>query len=301
MNRTYHPGELEMQRRAGTSGDARRMSQGILASVPLGMEKFLRLQRMIVIGSADAAGRAWASLLTGKAGFLHLVDEQTLKIAAQPAAGDPLAENLQAGSRAGVLVIDLAARRRLRFNGRAKLDAQQGLVLRVEEFFGNCPQYIQAREIGARAPGPAGSRPVERSRWLQEDQQGWVASADTFFLATYHPAGGADVSHRGGLPGFVRVSSSGLLVWPDYSGNGMFQSLGNVLKNPKAGLLFIDFERGRTLQLTGEAQVVEDAAGLGAFPGAQRLVEFAVHEIIEHEAGAPAGWKFIEYSPNNPE
>ena len=81
-----------------------------------------------------------------------------------------------------------------------------------------------------------------------------MSSADTFFLGTQHPDRGADASHKGGDPGFVRVEGTDVL-WPDYAGNNMFNSLGNLAVDPRAALLFIDFDTGGVLQLSGTAEL----------------------------------------------
>jgi len=138
------------------------------------------------------------------------------------------------------------------------------------------------------------------STQLSPSQQEAIARSDTFFLATAHPVAGADASHRGGMPGFVRVLGPTQLVWPDYSGNSMFQSLGNLAVNPRAGILFMDFAAGSTLQLTGEARVIWDAERIAAFPGAQRLVEFAVANAVETSSAFDIRWRLLEYSPVNP-
>jgi uncharacterized protein len=132
------------------------------------------------------------------------------------------------------------------------------------------------------------------------DQQRLIRQADTFFIASHHPEGGTDASHRGGHPGFVSVLNDDRLVWPDYAGNTMFQTLGNISVNPHAGLLFIDFERGRTLQLTGRASILWDRKRTAEFAGAERLVEFDVDEVVEIAGAHSLEWRFLDYSPENP-
>ena len=135
---------------------------------------------------------------------------------------------------------------------------------------------------------------------LREEQQQWIRAADTFFVASHHPDGGADASHRGGHPGFVHVLNANRVIWPDYSGNTMFQTLGNIASNSQAGLLFIDFESGSTLQLTGKARIIWDRERTARFPGAERLVEFDLEEAIEIAGASPLGWRFMGHSPLNP-
>jgi hypothetical protein len=90
------------------------------------------------------------------------------------------------------------------------------------------------------------------------------------------------------------------LLWPDYSGNNMFQTLGNLALNPACGLLFLDFENGSTLQLSGRAEVLWDDPRLADFPGARRLVRFGLTEVVEVQDGLPFRWNFHGYSPFNP-
>lgn len=82
----------------------------------------------------------------------------------------------------------------------------------------------------------------------------WIRGADTFFVASAHLDGPADVSHRGGRPGFVEFKDSVLCI-PDYAGNNMFSTLGNFALNPRAGLVFVDFESDRRLQITGNVRL----------------------------------------------
>ncbi len=116
-----------------------------------------------------------------------------------------------------------------------------------------------------------------------------VARADTFFIASFHPEGGADASHRGGRPGFVRVLGPDRLAFDDYPGNGMFNTLGNLLAYTRAGLLFLDFEKGDVLQLTGQARVEPDFS-----------VAFHVDEVRDTPGQTPLRYRLVEPSPSNP-
>jgi predicted pyridoxine 5'-phosphate oxidase superfamily flavin-nucleotide-binding protein len=175
----------------------------------------------------------------------------------------------------------------------------EGLDITADQFFPNCTKYIQRRVPTVSDTNPV-SRRSSRSGDLNQDQQNWINQADTFFLATYHPEGGADASHRGGMPGFITAVNSRELEWPDYSGNNMFLSLGNLAINPKAGLLFVDFEGGRTLQLTGRAEVIWEKERVQRFPGAKRVLRFQVDEVIATDGAFVQRWRLIEYSPANP-
>jgi predicted pyridoxine 5'-phosphate oxidase superfamily flavin-nucleotide-binding protein len=207
---------------------------------------------------------------------------------------------LRAGSQVGLIVIDLARRVRMRFNGTVLRETDSHFEVEAREVYTNCPKYIQGRAAeaaeGAAAPEPA----AERSPSLGHEQREFVARADTFFIATAHPERGADASHRGGAPGFVRVEGGRRLVWPDYSGNAMFNTLGNLAVDPRAGLLFVDFENGDTLQVSGRAGIIWDEGMAAEFAGAERVVEFDVEEVVETRWVLPLRWRFVEYSPFNP-
>ncbi|HSB60729.1 MAG TPA: pyridoxamine 5'-phosphate oxidase family protein [Vicinamibacteria bacterium] len=296
----YHPGEVEVQRRAGVREDADRVGRIVGAVLSATAGRALADLPLAVAASLDEGGRVWASLLAGPSGFLRRVDDKLLLVECLPSPADPLARNLGARAELGLLAIDLATRRRLRLNGRALLDPERGIFLAVEQAYGNCPKYIQARRLDPPEASLAAPVPPERSPVLTRRQQALVAGADTFFIASFHPEGGADASHRGGAPGFVRILDDRTLAFPDYPGNNMFNTLGNLAVQPRAGLLFLDFASGDTLQLTGRARLDRDPAAVAAFRGARHLVvNFAVDEALETR-GAGVRGRLLEYSPANP-
>lgn len=298
MTSIYHAGELAVQARAGVQAEALQLGKGISSIIKPAAQEFLRSQRLAIASTVDASDRVWASLLTGKPGFVEAVAQRTLWIDATSVYGDLLYENLLFSDEIGILAIDLATRRRLRLNGKAELHPHGGFYVHTRQVYFNCPQYIQAREFEAESTQSQPERSVQRIEALTEEQQHWIRQADTFFIASFHPEDGADVSHRGGYPGFIQVWNSNKLVFPDYAGNNMFNTLGNLLVNPKSGLLFIDFECGNTLQLTGRATVIWDTERRAAFAGAERVVEFEIEQAI---AGTSRlRWRFVEYSPFNP-
>ena len=136
---------------------------------------------------------------------------------------------------------------------------------------------------------------------LNDEQQQWIAIADTLFVASEHPSRGLDVSHRGGNPGFIQVVNGARLRIPDYAGNGMFNTLGNFVANPRAGLLIPDFERGRTLQLTGHVEMLWDVKDpLNETGGTGRYWDFEIECWVQIENSLPGSTEFLEYSPHNP-
>jgi predicted pyridoxine 5'-phosphate oxidase superfamily flavin-nucleotide-binding protein len=266
----FHPGELAVQERAGTRQEAARLSPMLdPAELRGGIVAFLADRTFAAITARDADGRLWTSPLSGRPGFLEAVSPTTLAIRARLPAGDPL-HGLPAGQQAGLVVVEFAARRRVRVNGTLMAADDGTLVLEVEQAYGNCPQYIHQRVLaqhsigqdstGQGSTGQGNPDDVRRAEVLSAADAGLIRAADTFFLGTTNPERGSDTSHRGGTPGFVRVDGD-RLWWPDYPGNNLFNSFGNLAVDPEASLLFLDFDAGRTLQLSGTAEVDWDAAG----------------------------------------
>jgi predicted pyridoxine 5'-phosphate oxidase superfamily flavin-nucleotide-binding protein len=295
----YHPGELEVQRRAGLSGEAERIRGGIAPLLPAGSAAFLRGRRFVVLGAAYDHGRVWATVLAGTVGFLQVLDMRTIQIAAAPAMGDPLDAALHrpVPTPLGLIALDASTRTRLRINGYGGY-VDDALYVQVEQVYSNCRKYIATRRPLPRDE-PAQPTAARRGGELSPAQQRRIAEADTFFIASLAGTG-ADVSHRGGDPGFIQVASARRLSWPDYRGNAMFNTLGNLRLNPRAGLLFIDWESGDTLQLAGSAQVDWSAERAREVPRAQRIVDFTVEAIAEAERAVPLSWELAVRSVPQP-
>jgi predicted pyridoxine 5'-phosphate oxidase superfamily flavin-nucleotide-binding protein len=292
-----HPGELAVQARAGLSRDPRG-SAVVGAAIPPVAAEFLGQQRMLLFGAADEVGAVWAGLLTGETGFVTVADEETIFVDALPGAGDPLGGALATGRPVGLLALDPAGRRRMRVNGTVRRDGRR-LVVHTDQVYANCPKYIQQRHL-TRDGTEAARTAASVSGALTAAQRHWITEADTFFVATLAPGLGADISHRGGNPGFVAVTGDRALTWPDYRGNSMYMTLGNLEVYPRCGLLFLDWERGHTLQLTGRARVDWDRGRAAATPGAQRLVDFEVERVVQISAASPQRWSFDGYFRLNP-
>src|ERR1700733_14009629 len=233
------------------AGGGPRGASGIRHFMPEQQRLFFAQLPYIFVAAIDSAGWPLATLLTGKSGFVQSADPSTLHIAALPQVGDPAAQALVPDRDIGVLGIDLSTRRRNRVNGRIVSRNAHTLAAAVGQSFGNCPQYIQRRTL---APDPrvataaAASGAVESFGRLDEAAQAAIAGADTFFVASRSRPGdgaafGADISHRGGCSGFIRVDGNVLTI-PDFSGNRDFNTLGNLMAEPRASLLFLDFETG---------------------------------------------------------
>lgn len=246
----FHEGELRAQALAG-GGPA---GTGIRDWMPDQHRTFFAQLPFLFASIKDAAGWPLATVLHGAPGFTTSPSDDSLRIAALPDAGDPAREAFKVGAAIGLLGIELPTRRRNRANGTiAHLDGA-GFAVHVSESFGNCPKYITVRNPVLRA-GQA--RPASELTSLTPASKNIIEKSDTFFVAT-----AGDVSHRGGPPGFVQVEGDSLLI-PDYPGNRYFNTLGNLLLEPRCSLLFIDFASGDALQLQGRAEVLWERAAPG--------------------------------------
>ncbi len=268
----FHEGEIEVQQRAGVRAAAQQLVRMLdPAELSRGAAGFLAERTFLAVTARGQDSTLWTSPLTGAAGFLRVTGARHLHIASVPAPGDPLYE-LPAGQQVGLVAIEFATRRRFRINGYLTASAASGLSVDVEQAYGNCPQYIQQRELTPVGRGPDLPSLTEADGRAVRDRLGvadlaQVRAADTFFLGTTHPARGADASHRGGPAGFVRIQDDRTLWWPDYPGNNMFNSLGNLTVEPAAALLFVDFVTGRTLHLSGQARLELTEAGTAGDDG----------------------------------
>jgi len=296
----FHSGEIAVQERAGVRDIAEDVGEGIIDHIPPGAVQFLELRQMAVLGTVDSRGRVWASVVTGDPGFLEVVDEHTLKIPAPKSSSDPLFQNLRTEGHLALFVPDFVKTQRIRANGRGVI-RNGAIYLTPQEVYGNCRRYLQERIfLGSREPSDKDSVGATLSSVLSASQQEQISRADTFFIATDHPDRGADVSHKGGNPGFVHVLDARHIAFPDYNGNSMFNTLGNLSVNAHAGLLFIDFDSGRTLQLTGLATIDWSPERVRTFAGAERVVDFELDQILDTPTGFPLIAKFRQFSRNNP-
>jgi predicted pyridoxine 5'-phosphate oxidase superfamily flavin-nucleotide-binding protein len=263
-----------------------------------------------LLSSLDAAGRPWASFVASVPGFIDVPDPRTLVIHARPLPGDVLSEQLEVGAQLGLLGIELHTRRRNRANGWLRAIGPDSFTLHVAQSFGNCPKHITPRAPRALVPRPLSvtSTGFEREGpRLSLRAQALIAEADTFFIASaagttsQHDARqGLDVSHRGGPTGFVSVEqtpAASVLSFLDYNGNNVFNTLGNIAVNPRAGLLFIDFDKGDLLYLAVTAAIVWDGPELRAFEGAQRLLRMQIVSMRRVEGALPLRWGPAELSP----
>lgn len=299
----WHAGERLLQTRIGVAERMAQIGPKVIRDyMPDQHRAFFAQLPFVVMGTVDAQGDPWAGVLEGEPGFAVSPDPHTLSVAAAPDADDPLRAGLNLGQPVGLLGIELHTRRRNRMNGRVAAWDGQRFDVAVTQSFGNCPQYIQARDFSfSRPPSLRVATAQAEANQLDDAARALIRASDTFFVASYVDApdmGGraVDVSHRGGKPGFVRVDGNVLTI-PDFSGNRFFNTLGNLTANPRAGLVFIDFERGDVLQVSGRAEVVLDSPEIQTFAGAERLWRVHVRRVVRRPGALALRWRFHDYAP----
>lgn len=301
----WHAGEKLIQTRLGV--DARMEVAGrrvIRDYMPDQHRTFYEQLPFMLLGSVDAEGYVWASVLEGKPGFVRSPDPRHLTFQVKPHATDPAAGNLALGNPVGLLGIELHTRRRNRMNGRVQATDERGFTIEVEHSFGNCPQYIQIRDVTWENADTALHPTVETLEHLDAEAEAFLRAADTCFLASYvDPEGNVDkravdVSHRGGKTGFIDVQGDVLTI-PDFPGNLHFNTFGNLVLQPRAGLLVIDFERGDILQICARAEIVFEGPDVAAFQGAERLLRLYVERVVRRRNALALRAQFREFSPNS--
>lgn len=303
----YHRGEQALHERLGRRERQEALGRKVHRPyMPEQHREFFNQLPFLVVGSVDREGSPWASLLFGRPGFLTTPSDRKLVIEARPLPGDPLADNSGVGAPLGLLGIEPPTRRRNRLNGVVASSADGRTEVDVVQSFGNCPQYIQTRSAEfVRDPSEPADPSVDTLDALDREAVAQIESADTFFVASHNheedprDTGGVDVNHRGGLPGFVKVEGNTLTI-PDFSGNNAFNTLGNFIVNPKAGLLFVDFANGDLLLLTGTAEILWDKTPeIEAVEGAQRAWRVHVERGLRLRGASPLRWEFGDFSPRS--
>ena len=300
----FHAGELAIQARLGGQERADRLGRRMIREYLTEQhQQFFSQLAYVIVGTVDELGNPWASILTGQPGFISIIGDRLLQITAKPLLNDPLANNLTEGIDIGLLGIELQTRRRNRMNGQVSAIAHNGFEVTVGQSFGNCPKYIQARMFEYIDTTSDDSPQTTEISCFGESEHNLITRADTLFIASAYQdesAGasrGIDVSHRGGKPGFVRIDNEQTLTIPDFSGNCLFNTLGNIEVNPRTGLLFINFERGDLLYLTGKSQIIWSEAEISNYAGAERLIRFHLDRGYLVKASLPLRWTSPEFSP----
>ncbi len=299
----FHAGEVAIQQQLGVAERMAEFGRRVVRDhMPDQHRQFYAQLPVLVVATVDDRGDPWVGLLEGAPGFATSPEPTRLALSVMPTRNDPVATGWHDGASIGVLGIELHTRRRNRVNGVLRGDGD-GFALHVEHSFGNCPQYIQARGLHALPERDLASlpSPVHGER-LDEATTAMIRAADTCFVASYvdHDDGrrSIDASHRGGKPGFVRVQGDRLSI-PDFAGNLHFNTLGNFVINPRAGLVFVDFSSGDILQVSGRVVLDFEAEDVRFFQGAERLWHLDVERWVLRRGALSLRGDIGEMSPNS--
>lgn len=297
-----HKGEQQARILTGEQSIGDRNSRMIANRIVPGAIHFIERQVFFISSSMDETGAVFTSVVTGKDGFIKVLDDQTIVVNQQLVNSNPYDlfwRNIMLHPKIGLLFIEPSSRRRFRVNGTIRQN-EEDLIIEVEQAYPNCPKYIQQRHI-VKAGTPIYTDNADHGTVLTLIVKEIISSADTFFVGSADGAGNLDASHRGGSAGFVRIDDDGSLLIPDYPGNGIYNTLGNFLVNPVAGLIFLDFAGYRTLQIQGRVEVIwsqDDPAFLSGGTGRFWKLYPGSWTLLDNLKGFV--WDFVGYSPFNP-
>ncbi|CZT16794.1 related to oxidoreductase, FAD-binding [Ramularia collo-cygni] len=323
----WHEGEEKMSR----AMEIPTMDNPTVPALSPQLSNHLQIAPLISIGTVDKQGRPWTTLWGGERGMARPLGGGIIGIRT-PITGkfDPVVEELvgqdpsnqavkEEGSRSMVsgLTIDLVSRKRVKMYGRMMAGvlgmrddevtgqsvsiAEIQLVLKIEQSLGNCPKYLNSKVIE-----PAVSSPelISDSPRLPPPALELLAKADLFFVSSAQHDTDMDTNHRGGPPGFLRVDSNeeggAVVYWPEYSGNRLYQTLGNLMINPLAGICVPDFDTGDMLYLTGKTEILVGQDAAAVLPRSNLCVKLTTTAARFVTHALPFRGKPGESSPYNP-
>ncbi|MCF2949399.1 pyridoxamine 5'-phosphate oxidase family protein [Paraglaciecola aquimarina] len=279
MASAFHEGEQFIQQKVGKKNIMDAVGKKFIRSFLLEQHcEFYQGLQYVFIGHLDAQLQPWASILFKKTGLIKVISPTQLHIDISE-TDTKTHEYFSKGDQVGLLGIELSNKRRNRLTGVVLDISADCIKIQVKQSFGNCPKYITPRVI---ADWPASNQAthnkethsqalhnqdVQKTEAFNNKMLDLLKRADSFFVASYyqnslaknqHVSEGADVSYRGGEPGFIEIINNKQIIIPDYVGNNFFNTLGNIEKSGKAGLLFINFDNGDTLSMSGKAKILWD-------------------------------------------
>jgi len=304
MDHTFTNGQLAIQKITKEEHIAKMRIPMVKDTLHERFIPFLEYQILAFPGSQDAQGNLWISLLVGERGFIkapsiHEITFDISKITSNK--NDIFFKNIETNATVGLLFHEAARRARYRAWGNAT-KKDNLLSFNINMGYPSCPKHIQEEIIQLPENSPTVTSKTEKGTTLNGLEKEWIANAHTFFITTQTKKGDIEASHRGGNPGFIEVLENGHLRVPDYLGNSMFSTLGNIYENPKAALLFVDYKKGQTLQLSGLATLEFDqhsdndfhksgeTGRFWTFETKQWIKTLNHHQVIN---------EFLEFSPFN--
>lgn len=299
---SFHSGEIAVQRMSGESAIAAQNSVVIADTVLGGARPFIQKQFMVVMTSVDSEGAVWSSLIFGSPGFVTAESDVIIKLdipVNQRDYLDPFWTNISQNVVIGILFIELATRRRYRINGVLQSIDDAKVEILIREAYPNCPKFIQRRHLLAISEG-AGEPVKLKGNQLEPKIKAIIKKSDTIFVASYYSETGADASHRGGNRGFIQIVDETTLKIPDYSGNSLFNTFGNIEVNSNTGICIPDFDNQYLLQLTGKSQIKwnqEDPLNLTG--GTRRFWEFKIDGWLLRKIPHQLKWEYLDASPFN--
>lgn len=323
----FHEGEQQMHKLLNVP------DYGNPTTMMLTPQAAFLLQRapLLAIGTLDSDNRPWTSLWGGYTGFSEslgggIIGTRTIV----DGVHDPVVQALVGNAKDGEMVqgeqkmvagltIDLMTRKRVKIFGRmiagtmgeVDVDYEDGakptdgapekaaqiqLITKIEQSLGNCPKYLNQYDI---KPALVVSKLAYQGPELSSDAKQLINKSDMFYLSS-SVEDDMDTNHRGGPPGFVRILSDTEIVYPEYSGNRLYQSLGNLLVNPKIGITFPDYETGDVLYITGTVDVLVQKEAAALLPGSNIAVKIKLVEARLVQGGLPFRGERKIPSPYNP-
>jgi hypothetical protein len=304
MTEIFHQGELDIQQKTGEALIANSVSRMITEIIPARVDKFIEEQTMAIVSSIDLSDNIWISVLFGNIGFTSVLNPNTIlfnRANICSTKSDIFYNNIEKRKEFGSLFIELSTRRRFRINGVAEINKATIKIL-IQEAYANCPKYIQQRVLNIPIHFQPVNTILEKGITINQSTKDWIMQADTFFIGSKSNNNKLDASHRGGNKGFIQIVENVLKI-PDYKGNSMYNTLGNIHQNSKTGILFIDFKKGDILQLTGTSSILFDQKSeedLLRTGGTGRYLLFTTEQWIRTEKHHQVDWKFLSNSPFNP-
>lgn len=304
MFESYHAGQLAIQKKTGEEEIANRRLPKFQSTLHERSVRFIERQVLAFLGSEDASGDIWISLLVGERGFIHIPSLKEVKFDLSKVISnqsDIFFKNIETNPIVGLLFHEAAKRSRYKAWGIARKEEDQ-VSFDITMGYKSCPKFIQREKIEVPEDSKSVSPAYQNGTTLGTSEREWISSAHTFFIATQTKKGEIETSHKGGNPGFIEIQENGVLRIPDYFGNSIYNTLGNIYENPKAALLFVDYKKGETLQITGKAALEFDqnsADDLHKSGDTGRFLTFETKQWIRTKDHHKVNTRFVDFSKFN--
>lgn len=307
----YHPEEVRVRESPGTSEQAEFLAGIAHPSICASSRDFLAAQRWVVVASRSQDRRVWCSLFTSAPTFISIPDEHTMRINVLTMTEDPIFSRLSNSSsptrNIELLAADFLNMRRVMVKGEMEISSG-ALTVHVREVASFCRKHVRPNDsersrVWAPTTDAPTVMPIRRHNIILDAlQQAWIRTVNCFFIATYNAAGEAECWAPWWASPPCQVVDNRTLLLPCFSDNGMYNTIDNLTHDSRAGLLFLDYEHGTTLQVTGRGQVIHDPAWTARFDRACAVVEFTLDETetIETENATSMRWDLLGYSSYNP-